>query len=180
MRFWRPASLTFDDLKRNRKCFMKTHFVWWASGNLLLPLLKILECIFIQKCNEEREILVWQCNFSKSLNFVNLDTQSPEHMSNSCLILLVKAREHFKSVIPKKWCRNLIFWRVFFFFHNNVLSLQNFQKKNLENGNEWISKMRTNFAFSRTSHFAESNSSAGDVFGFLIYAFSMQIHSFPF
>ena len=37
-----------------------------------------------------------------------------------------------------------------------------------------------NFAFSRTSHFAGSNSSTCDVFSFLIYAFSMQIGSFPF
>ena len=41
-------------------------------------------------------------------------------------------------------------------------------------------KMRKNFAFSRTSHSAQSNSSAGDVFCFLIFPFSMQIHSFPF
>ena len=71
------------------------------------------------------------------------------------------------------------FLESFLFFDKNVLSLQNFRKKHLENGNEWISKRRINFAFWRTSHSAESNSSAGDVFSFLIYAFSMQIHSFP-
>ena len=72
------------------------------------------------------------------------------------------------------------FLESFLFFHNFVLSLQKFWKKHLENGNEWICKMRKDFAFSITSHFAQSNSSAGDVFSFLIYAFSMQIHSFPF
>ena len=40
--------------------------------------------------------------------------------------------------------------------------------------------MRKNFPFSRISHFAQSDSSTGDIFSFLTYASSMQIHSFPF
>ena len=119
---------------------MRTCFVCWASTKLLLPSMS-LQCYFIQKCKDERETSLWQSNFSFSSIYANSNTQSPKYMSNSCLILPVNAHEYFRSVMPRNWCRNLIFRRVYYFlikilYHCGIL-VKNILKTGMNVFTKW-------------------------------------------
>ena len=134
-----------------------------------------LQYWFIQKHKYKRETSLWQSNFLISSISANLDTQSPRYVSNSCFILpCVFQIGNAKKLMQKSQFRGRIL-----FFYKNLLSLQKYRKTFKKR--EWMDLQdEKNFAFTRTSHFAQPNSSVDDVFSFFIYAFFMQIHLFPF
>ena len=79
------------------------------------------------------------------------------------------------TVWKKKW---FVHQKQYFWWKNE--QFQNFGKKHFQKGNKWIDKVLTHFAFWKTSVFYKINSPTSDFLGFWIFAFSMQIHSFPF
>ena len=67
------------------------------------------------------------------------------------------------------------FWGRLLFFHKSILSLQKFRKKTFIK-RDWMNlEDEEKFCIFKNITFC-----AIDVFSFLIYAFSMQIHLFPF